>query len=153
MIVENIIQALKTKALTLSWTPTGNATATTFQAVYTAPVIGQVVGSPWLYIVDEAPSITKIATRGANGDMVYSKNQPITLNICIQYDVDSVKLSESLARMRYATECLETNILRSGVYLSTLNAKGWNYEGWTQTFRSEDNVIIRSLRLILQDTV
>jgi hypothetical protein len=155
MIIEDIIQNLKTELASLTWQPSGNVSATSFVGgVFTAPYITEALDSPWCFITDEpSPQITKRGTRGAQGDTLYQKDQGIGIYICARYGDEVVSIEEAYKRVRYAVEAVE-GVLKSGVKLTTIGVTGgWNYLGWTNADQNASNALVRRLTLVVTDTV
>lgn len=145
MIIEDVIQNLKTSLEGLTWQPSGNTMPTSFiGGVYTAMVLNGVEGSPWCCIEEvDAPTI-KQASRGRNGDTVYTQSLNIGINICTNRS-NLVTNQEHLARLRYVTTQVEQFIKGAGNLYDDGFVQGWNYTGWSTLDAGELNVNIRRL--------
>jgi hypothetical protein len=150
--MQTIIDNLKTVLQGLTWTVTGASATASFSNVYTARIYSSVVNTPYACIDESENGLQteKIATRGANGNTIYQRNQTISIYI-IAFPTDVVTIEESTKRIRFATEIVE-NKIKDGTILTTLGV-GWNYTGWSSIENEQNQIIGRKLDLTIINTL
>lgn len=146
MIIENVIQNLVASLEALTWQPAGNTGATGFVGgVYSAPHIDGTNGSPWCYLLDTNSRQAQKHSRGVNGDTVYAMEYTIQIHICITRG--NTNNEENYARLRYATEAVETFIKGAGNLYNDGFEQGWDYTGWNRFEVQDTNVEGRQLNI------
>jgi len=138
IIIQTVLDNLKTQLEGLTWTPSGNTGPTSLSEVNTYPKFSGAIGSPWCNLLDEPSSAEWFTNKS------HQKRTIVQIHVCS--DFAEIGEEEAYKRTRYAYEAIE-DMLVDDTIMTAAVGDGYTYQGWEDTSIEQSTMIIRTMTI------